>query len=359
MITADFVSEFPETQRGHNSVLVVVEKLSKRAIFIPTKKSITTPDVIRLFVDYVFSKHGIPSKIILDRDKLFKSKYFRGFNEILNVKLNIASKDHPQTDGQSENMIRILIQMLRNCVQKDSKNWDTMLSELEFAYNSSKNKSTGLTPFEVDLGRIPQSELSRELDTCTIQCQAAASDVDRRRAFRQFARDNLSNAASAQKFYANKSRIDKTFKENDLVMLKVQGTGVATRSDLPQKCQPKFMGPFKVLKVMGPVTYKIELPPSMSKAHNVFHVSKLKKFVRGPADQGSLSVVIDPEGNVEQEVIAILNKKRVKRRIFYLVQFEGDEVEDSIWMPSSDLRNCRELIKKFETSPRTSTSKKG
>lgn len=234
-----------------------------------------------------------------------------------------------------------------------------MLCELEFAYNSSRNKSTGLTPLEVDLGRIPDSSLSCELNTCKIQCQAAATDADKRRAFRQLARDNLSNAITAQAFNVNRTRINTEFQTNDLVMLKSEGTGVSSRSDLPKKCQPRFMGPFRVLEVLGLVTYRIELPPSMKKAHNVFHVSKLKKFIRDENDKSSLSVVIDAEGNVEQEVIAILDKKKVKRRVYYLVQFEGDSLEEAIWMPVSEFKHCQELIQRFKDSPRSSHSEGG
>lgn len=74
---------------------------------------------------------------------------------MLGVKLNMATKGHPQTDGQSENIIRTLTAMLRSTVQKDPREWDATLSELEYYYNSTPNRSTSTTPFEVDIGRVP------------------------------------------------------------------------------------------------------------------------------------------------------------------------------------------------------------
>lgn len=99
LITKDFVTGFPTTDSGYDCVVVVVEKLSKRIIFIPIKKTVKTPEFVCLFIYHVFSKHGMPKKIILDQDSLFKSNYFREIADILNVELNVATKDHPQTDG--------------------------------------------------------------------------------------------------------------------------------------------------------------------------------------------------------------------------------------------------------------------
>lgn len=117
------------------------------------------------------------------------------------------------------------------------------------------------------------------------------------------------------------------------------------------------MGLFAVLEVTGPVTSKIELPQVMKKAHKVFHLSRWKLFHRRKGDEGSIPVVIDTEGNVEQEFIAILDKKKENRSVFYLVQFEGDSVEDAVWMKATHLDKCKEFIKKFKTYLQKNSSK--
>ncbi len=92
-------------------------------------------------------------------------------------------------------------------------------------------------------------------------------------------------------------------------MLSTKSLDTFKKSNLPQKWRPKFLGPLRVLKVMGPVTYKIEMPPNVNRAHNVFHVSKLKAYHMPGKGPGPLSVVVDADGNVEQEVAAILDRK--------------------------------------------------
>lgn len=166
----------------------------------------TSVEVVQLLLDHVSSKHGMPRTFILDRDKLFKSNYFKEITRALKIKLHMATKGHPQTDGQSENMIRTLSAMIRSTVQKNPKNWDYMLSELEFHYNAAPNKGTGITPFEVDLGRIPESELTRKFPRSDTVCPAAVNCLDRRLAFCETARDNMANAIAQQTFYANKKR---------------------------------------------------------------------------------------------------------------------------------------------------------
>jgi len=304
--------------------------------------------VAQLFEDHLFSKHGVPIRLVSDRDPRFISNYWSGLTEILNIRLNMSTADHPQTDGQSENMIRTLSSMLRSSIQKAPKDWDRALSRFEFEYNASKNASTGLSPFEIDIGTVPHNPITRSLAECNTKCQRAFDAMERRNSFAQLARDNLADARARQKFYADQHRRDVAFKVGDLVMLRTDGFDIQNRADLPKKWQPKYLGPLAVKEVMGAVDYKIEMPPTMKRAHNVHHVSKLKPYKR-PADGiGNLPVVIDTDGNMEDAVYAILGKKRKNRRVYYLVQFVGDSEEDAIWMHKCSLKNCMDLVKDFE-----------
>lgn len=81
-----------------------------------------------------------------------------------------------------------------------------------------------------------------------------------------------------------------------------------SRADLPNKWKPKYLGPQRVQKVMSPVTYKIEMPPCMKRAHNVVHALKLKPYVTREGE-GIMDVVIDADGTVEQAVHDILNRR--------------------------------------------------
>ena len=353
-MTTDFLSELPISENGFDVVLVIVDKLSKRAIFEAVKKPFGAREVAQVFQDRLFAKHGVPITIVSDRDPKFISNYWTGLTELLNIRLNKSTSDHPQTDGQSENLIRTLCNILRSSIQKVPTNWDQALSVFEFEYNSSKHGSTGLSPFEVDIGRIPHNPFTRSLSECKVKCQSSFDAVERRKAYSRIARDNLALARAKQKFYADQHRREVSFAAGDWVMLRSDVIDGSRRTDLPKKWQAKYLGPFEVKEVRGPVNYMIEMPPDMKRKHNVFHVSKLKPYNRPSNEVGGVtpSVVIDAGGNKEQIVHRILDKKRENRRVFYLVQFYGDAEEDSIWMHKSELKNCIDLVKDFEKHSR-------
>lgn len=354
-IATDFLTELPKTKAGFDCILVIVYKLSKRAIFEPFQNTATSKDVYQIFQNHLFTQHGIPAIIISDKDHKFRSNYWRGLTEILSIKLNLSTTDHPQTDGQSENLIKTLSFMLRNCIQKTPESWDIALSQFEFEYNSSKHTSTKLSPFEIDLGRNPNSQITRSIEDCTIQCQASFDTIERKRAFSNIAKDNLLIAQSTQKFYADKNRRDKSYKKRDWVLLKTEAIhGRAQGPTVSNKWRTKFLGHLEILEVMGPVTYKLELPSSMKSAH--FHVSKLKPYKKRSDSSRLTTVTIDVHGNEEHAVRAILNKKTVGRRLFYLVHFYGTDDSEAVWMPKSELGNCRDLVAAFE---RTAMNQRG
>lgn len=145
-------------------------------------------------------------------------------------------------------------------------------------------------------------------------------------------------------------------------MLKAGAYNTFTKSELPEKWRPKYLGPLSVLEVKGPVTYRVELPSSLKRAHNVFHVSKLKKYQKTKG-QNKMEVVIDGDGTVEEEVQEIMDKKRENNAIWYLVRFYGDEESEAIWMPRQDLTNCMDLVGEYERtrtkSTRSSNSRNG
>ena len=120
----------------------------------------------------MFSKHGIPVKIVPDRTLKFKSKYWRCVTELTNIKFNMSTADNTQTDGQSENMIHKLSNMIRSYIQKFPEDWDTASTQLKFDYNCAKHKSAGIGPFEVELGHIPSGPFSRSLSHCNVNQQS-------------------------------------------------------------------------------------------------------------------------------------------------------------------------------------------
>lgn len=136
-ITIDFLTELPLDEKGVDAIFIVVDKLSKRAVFIPTKKTLNAIEAAELLQRFVFSVHGVPRKFISDRDPKFNSTFWKGLTKLLDIELNMSTADHPQTDGQSEITIRTLSGMLRHSIQKSHDSWSKMFPILEFEYNAA------------------------------------------------------------------------------------------------------------------------------------------------------------------------------------------------------------------------------
>ena len=154
-VSLDFIVQLPLTPRGHDSILVVVDRLSKIADFIPTVTTVSAIDSARLFFDEIVRLHGVPTSLMSDRDPKFASKFWRALFRLTGTKLNISSSYHPQTDGQTERTNRTLEQILRNYISFSQKDWDLHLSATEFSYNNAQQQSTGLSPFFVNQGYDP------------------------------------------------------------------------------------------------------------------------------------------------------------------------------------------------------------
>ena len=151
----DFITQLPKTRRGHDALLVVVDLYSKRAHLIPTTTDASAPETAQLFFDGVFKHHGLPLKIVSDRDSKFTSKFWKGLMRLLGTKLAMSTAFHPQTDGQTERMNKVVEEMLRTVVESRPRDWEEYLPAVEFAYNNSVHRSTGFTPFELDCGQHP------------------------------------------------------------------------------------------------------------------------------------------------------------------------------------------------------------
>ena len=115
-ITTDLVTDLPESH-GHTAIAVFVDCLSKMVHFAPCRKEVTAEGYARLFINTVFRYHGMPEVIISDRDPRFTSKFWTQLFKLLGTNLRFSTAFHPQTDGQSEVMIRVLENFLRPYVE--------------------------------------------------------------------------------------------------------------------------------------------------------------------------------------------------------------------------------------------------
>ena len=127
----------PRTPSGQNTIWVIVDRLTKVAHFIPVNTTYNGDKLAQLYIDKIVKLHGVPSRIVSDRDAKFTSRFWKKLHEALGTKLDFSSSYHPQTDGQTEKVNQILEDMLRACVLNYGNNWEKSLSFAEFSYNNS------------------------------------------------------------------------------------------------------------------------------------------------------------------------------------------------------------------------------
>ena len=147
----DFIKKLPMSD-GSNIILVIIDRLTKQSIFIPTVNTIMSPMLAKLFVLHIFSKHGVPSHVTSDCGTEFVSTFFRSLSKVLDMKIHFTSGYHPEGDGQTERANQTLKQYLQVYCNYQQSNWSDLLPIAEFAYNNAPNATTGLSPFYANKG---------------------------------------------------------------------------------------------------------------------------------------------------------------------------------------------------------------
>jgi len=147
----DFIKKLPSSS-GFDTILVIVDQLTKQAIFIPAHDTIISMDLACLFVLHVFFKHGISSHVTSNRGLEFMSNFFRSLGTAFNMWLHFTSGYHPEGDGQTECMNQTLEQYLCVYCNYQQDNWSKLLPLVEFAYNNVPSVTTGVSPFFANKG---------------------------------------------------------------------------------------------------------------------------------------------------------------------------------------------------------------
>nr|GFC92385.1 putative reverse transcriptase domain-containing protein [Tanacetum cinerariifolium] len=223
---------------------------------------------------------------------------WRSLQNALGTRLDMSTAYHPETNGQSERTIQTLKDMLRACAIDFGKGWVNHLPLVEFSYNNSYHA--------IGEAQILGPGLIQETTEKIVQIKQRM----------QAARDR-------QKSYADLKRKPTEFQVGDKAMLKVSPWKGVVRFGKRGKLNPRYVGPFKMLEEIGKVAYKLELPEELSRVHNTFHMSNLKKYhadepLAVPLDglhfNDKLHFVEEPVEIVDREV------KRLKRSRIPLVK---------------------------------------
>ena len=353
-ISMDFVVGLPVTKEGFDSILSVIDSLSKMAHFIPTTSSLTAADLVLLFADRVVRYHGLPSTIVSDRDPKFVSEFWHQFCRRFAIRRALSTAWHPQTDGQTERLNRTIEQMLRTYIQSREEEWPHLLPALELAYNCTPHSATGLSPFEVMIGENPV----RGQDLDVIETFPPTATPPMTKAFRLLvdrAAVHLEHAKNLQKAYADGSRRPLEFTIGDMVWVSTRHMVLSGN----RKFQQRYVGPYRILERIGKVAYKLDLPPSMN-IHPVFHVSLLTPHKPRPSDMAAPQDW-DPDDEAEDgspvyEVENILDQQGEGPSARYLVKWKGFSDADATWEPLSHLTNCARILRAFRRARKRAQS---
>jgi hypothetical protein len=255
--------------------------------------------------------------------------------------LDFSSAYHAQTDGQTERVNQILEDMLRACVLTYGKNWEDSFPYAEFSYNNSYQSSLKMSPFEALYGRKCRTPLMwTEVGDRIIEGPDFIKKAEDKIAE---IRENKKAAQSHQKSHADKRRHTLSFEVGDYVYIKVSPIHGTRRFQVQGKLAPRYIGSFPIIKKVGAVAYKLQLPAEMSDVHDVFHVSQLRKCLRVPEEQVAPET-IDLQDDLRYQEVPIKILDTVTRRTcnstvkIYRVQWNRHSEAEATWEREDALR---------------------
>ena len=304
-ISADFITKLPLAQ-GYDSILVVVDQLTKMAYFIPTTEKTLAKGLARLFRDNVWKLHRLPESIISDRGPQFVAGLMRELNRMLGIESKLSMAFHLQTDGQTERVNQELEQYLRMFIDHRQEQWPKWLGTAEFAYNNKAHSSTQTTPFKANYRQNPRMGFEERKKG---KYKGAKKFIEKMKEIQEEARAALGKAQDGMKKYADrkKGEVD-NYKVGDLVMLSTKDLKYQIVGRRTEKLMERFVGPYKVKRIVSANTVELELPSTI-RIHLVVNTSRIHKYVgqvKGQKKEQLALVII--EGKEEWKVKRILNK---------------------------------------------------
>ncbi|GIL73611.1 hypothetical protein Vretifemale_3774, partial [Volvox reticuliferus] len=256
----------------YDSVLVMVDRLTKMVHLAPTTSTCTAEQTARLFFDNVVRLHGVPKNVVSDRGGQFTSKFWEALCKLVGMRVNLSTAYHPQSDGQTERTNRTLGDMLRNFAGRTPLVWDTYLTAAEFAINNAVNRSTGQSPFFLTYGFHPALPVWRELEVYVPAAKTFAKTFLSRMTDAKSCLDAAQQRATE---YYNKSKRDVVFSEGQMVLLSTKN--LRSFAEGSRKLLPRWIGPYPVVRMVGNAAVELALPSDMN-IHPTFHVSLVRPY---------------------------------------------------------------------------------
>ena len=346
-LTIDFILALPLTKEGFDSAMSVTCKFSKRVTFIPGKGTFKAMQwAVALLERLELGDWGIPKVILSDRDPKFLSELWSTLFESLKVKLLYSTAYHPQTDGQSERTNQTAEIMLRFFITglEHPRQWPHTLSRLQAVLNSSTSASTEKSANEVTYGFRPNQPLDLVAASSMPELNPAIARIS--------AVDALAFASMSSKYHYDRRHKSLVLKEGQSVYLRLhKGYNIPANASITRKLGQQYAGPFKVLRRIGKLAYKLDLPQHW-RIHPVISIAMLEPTPSGedpfnrpvPEQPDSVYVEGDTETNKSWEVERIVDKQGEK----YLVRWKGYGPEEDRWRTKAQLGNAMDLVRDYE-----------
>ena len=347
-LTMDFIGPFTpaKTNEKMRYILHVVCRLTKRTWAIATQ-SMDATETANSFLHYVFRMTGLPDSITSDQGSSFISQVWQNLCKRLDIKHNLSTAYHPQTDGQTERANKTLEVYLRHYVNYHQDDWPEWLPLAEFSINNHPSATTGVSPFFATYGHHPR--MAFEPQTSFEGTRIISQFADDMNDVQLKCRESIDRAQAFQSSYANEKRLPAPlFQAGDRVFLDVRNLA---RERPTAKLDHIRAGPYSILRMKTPLVAKIDLPPT-ARIKNDFHVSLLRPYSKDayPEQQQTEPppLYVDNDAIPVYETEEIISSRYRWRRLEYLVKWTG--YEHPTWQPHWDLTDTQELIDNYHTT---------
>jgi len=288
------------------------------AHFIATTKRTSAKGLTRLFQDHVWKLYRLPESVISDRGVQFVAGMMKKLNNLLGIQTKLLMAYHPQMDGQTERMNQELEQYLRIFINHRQEQWPDWLGTVEFVYNNKVHTATKTSLFKINYGQDPRMEFEGRRKG---KYKAVGKFIEKMKKIQEKAKAALGKVQEEMKKFVDRRRKEKEeYRIGDLVLLSTKDLKWQMKGKRSEKLTKRFMGPYKVKRIVSSNAIELELPKSI-KIHPVVNVSRVQLYksqVEGQKKIPPKPVIIEEEE--EFEVEKILNKRMVREKKKFLVR---------------------------------------
>jgi hypothetical protein len=355
----DLVMDFkkmPESKKGHNNLMVMMDRLSKTSYSIPTRDTVTAAQSARHYYEGPYRIFGLPRSVVSDRGPQFVSGFRQELCKILNINWKLSTSGHSQTAGQVEIMNEYIDQRLRLYVNHYQDDWDDMIPALDAVQASLPHESLGgMQPHEVLFGYpmpmhidwterttnwtdiVPKDKLSRE---------EAQEHVKTLLRYTEAAQSAIQKAQERMIRQANKTRRTPDFDIGDRVFI-IKKKGWATTRPSDKLDYPMTRVPYEIVSKVKDNVFKLKVPTGW-RATDQFNAERLRRYpdnpLPGQANDNPDGEVLD--GEEEWEVERITASRLHHRKLQYQAQWKGWD-PDPTWYDAQGFKNATAQIRRY------------